>query len=92
MTLRIYADFNSGGSPGHGRCWLLRYGAAMRPLDHVAEALGLRPGMVVTLCYEEELGDLAEAFEVSAVLEEHDDPIVRWRALPDWTTVRRGNG
>jgi len=33
-------------------------------------------------------GGQTEGFEVSAVLEEHDDPTVRWRALPDWTTRR----
>jgi len=89
MTLRIYADFNSGGSPGHGSCWLLRYGPQRRPLDDVAEELGLRSGMTVTLYYEEEFGDQAEGFEVTAVLEEHNDPVVRWRALPDWTSVKR---
>lgn len=88
MTLRIYADFNSGGSPGHGPCWLLRYGSERRPLDEVASALGLRPGMVVTLFYADE----SEEFEVSAVLEEHEDPAVRWQALPDWSTVRRLRG
>lgn len=92
MALRIYADFNSGGSPGHGSCWLLRYGPERRPLDDVAQELQLRPGMVVTLFYEEELGNQAEEFEVSAVLEEHDDPVVRWRALPDWSTFRRIRG
>ncbi len=88
MTLRIYADFNSGGSPGHGPCWLLLYGPDRRPLDEVAEQLGLRPGMAVTLFYEEAYEGRTEAFEVSAVLEEHDDPVVRWWALPDWSTRR----
>lgn len=88
MTLRIYADFNSGGSPGHGACWLLCYGPERVPLDEVATELQLRPGMVVTLFYEEKYGELSEGFEVSAVLEEHDDPTVRWRALPDWATRR----
>ena len=87
-TLRIYADFNSGGSPGHGACWLLRYGPEQRPLDEVAEQLNLRPGMVVTLFYREEYQGLVEAFEVSAVLEEHDDSMVRWWALPDWSSRR----
>jgi hypothetical protein len=89
MTLRIYADFNSGGSPGHGPCWLLRYGPELRPLDEMAEKLGLRPGMTVTLYYEEEYEGQFDGFEVSAVLEEHDDPVVRWRALPDWNTMKR---
>ena len=88
MTPRIYADFNSGGAPGHGACWLLRYGPDRRPLDEVAEELGLRPGMIVTLFYQEELGDQAEEFEVSAVLEKSDEG-VRWRALPNWGTLRR---
>lgn len=86
---RIYADFNSGGSPGHGACWLLRYGPELQPLDEVAGMLGLRPGMIVTLFYSEEFGDQAEEFEVSAVLEEHQGSEVRWRALPDWSTLRR---
>jgi hypothetical protein len=88
MTLHIYADFNSGGSPGHGPCWLLRYGPQHVPLDEVAAKLGLRAGMVVTLFYKENYEGRTEGFEVSAVLEEHDDPTVRWRALPDWTTRR----
>jgi hypothetical protein len=67
---------------------LLRYGPERVPLDEVAVQLGLRSGMVVTLFYEEKYGELTEGFEVSAVLEEHDDPTVRWRALPDWTTRR----
>ena len=86
MNLRIYADFNSGGSPGQGWCRLLRYGG--QPLDAVADELHLRPGMVVTLYYEEERDDQGEAFEVEAVLEQSDDPAVRWRAWPDWTTFR----
>lgn len=88
MTLRIYADFNSGGSPGHGPCWVLRYGPDRVPLDEVAAELELRAGMVVTLFYEEKYEGLAEGFEVSAALEERDDLTVRWRALPDWTTRR----
>jgi hypothetical protein len=44
--------------------------------------------MQVTLYYEESGEGHAESFEVTAVLEEHDDPVVRWRALPDWSTVR----
>lgn len=89
MTLRIYADFNSGGAPGHGACWLLRYGPERRPLDDLAGELGLRPGMAVTLFYEEQSQGYAEEFEVSAVLEEHRDASVRWWALPDWSTFRR---
>jgi hypothetical protein len=89
---RIYADFNSGGAPGHGACWLLRYGPLRKPLDEVADELGLRPGMVVTLFYEEEFEGYAEEFEVTAVLEEHDDPVVRWWALPDWSTRRQIRG
>jgi hypothetical protein len=86
MTLRLYADFNSGGSPGHGPCWLLRYGDPKRPLDEVAHELQLHPGMTVTLFYE----DPAEEFEVSAILEEHAEPnaLARWQAMPDWRTYR----
>jgi hypothetical protein len=83
-VLRIYADFNSGGSPGHGPCWLLRYGPELRHLDEVADSLGLQAGMVVTLFSE----DGSEEFEVDAVLEKHDDSVVRWWAHPDWTTYR----
>jgi len=85
--LRFYADFNSGGLPGHGACWLLRFGPDLRHVDEVADQLGLFPGMVVTLYYKEVLGDLREEFEVSAVLEKHNEG-VRWRALPDWSTVK----
>ena len=87
-TLRVYADFNSGGAPGHGACWLLRYGPTRRPLDEVAQDLGLQPGMLVTLFYEDEV----EEFEVTASLEEHDDSAVRWWALPDWRTRRQIRG
>jgi len=87
MTLRIYADFNSGGSPGHGPCWLLRYGTQKQPLDEIADQLELEPGTHVTLYYED---GQSEAFEVSAVLEKHDEPgaWARWQALPDWKTYR----
>jgi hypothetical protein len=86
MTLRIYADFNSGGCPGHGPCWLLRYGDPKRPLDEVAAQLQLFPGMAVTLFHE----DSVEEFEVSAILEEHVEPNAwaRWQALPDWRTYQ----
>ena len=86
--LRIYADFNSGGSLGDGPCWLLRYGPDRRPLDEVADQLGLRAGMAVILFNAEELGDYAEEFEVDAVLEDHADSRIRWQALPDWSTYR----
>lgn len=90
MTLRIYADFNSGGSPGHGPCWLLRYGPDMKHLDEMAIQLRLEPGVSVTLYHEDE----SEEFEVSAVLERHDEPNAwaRWQALPDWNTFRRLRG
>jgi hypothetical protein len=86
MELRIYADFNSGGSPGHGPCWLLLYGDPKRRLDEMAHELQLQPGMTVTLFYE----DPAEEFEVSAILEEHAEPNARarWQAMPDWRTYR----
>jgi hypothetical protein len=83
---------NSGGSPGHGPCWLLRYGPEFRHLDEVADDLGLCAGMVVTLFYEEEYEGHREAFEVSAVLEDHPDSNVRWQALPDWTARRDLSG
>jgi len=58
-------------------------------LDEVAEELQLRAGMLVTLFYEDE----SEEFEVSAVLEEHDDTLGnRWRARADWNTFRRIRG
>jgi hypothetical protein len=85
MTLRIYADFNSGGSPGHGACWCLRYGTEMRPMDDFAAELRLKVGMPVTLFYQ----DASEEFEVSAILELNDD---KWMALPDWNTMRRLRG
>jgi hypothetical protein len=44
MTLRIYADFNSGGP---GWCWCLRYGNEHVPLDDVADELGLTQGQSV---------------------------------------------
>ena len=74
MTLRIYADFNSGGSPGHGPCWLLRYGPQRVPLDDVAAELGLRAGMVVTLYYEENHEGQSEGFEVDTLT------AIRWRS------------
>jgi len=93
MTLRIYADFNSVYGANHEICWCLRYGVTLgqvgKPLDEVAKELQLRAGMLVTLFYEDE----SEEFEVSAVLEEHDDtPGNRWRARADWNTFRRIRG
>jgi hypothetical protein len=85
MTLRIYADFNSGGLEGQGPCWLLRYGMPRKPLDEVAGELELTDGMAVTLFYE----DGVEEFEVTARLQRHDVASVRWQALPDWSTMRR---
>jgi len=85
MALRIYADFNSGGSPGKGACWCLRYGDPLRPLDNVADELRIEVGTVVTLYYE----DPSEEFEVSAVMERMGDSAVKWAALPDWSTFRR---
>lgn len=80
--MRIYADFNSGGTNGEP-CWCLRHDS--RPLDEVAEQLGLRDGMTVTLYY----ADAAEEFEVRAALIDTAESIARWRALPDWNTMRR---
>ncbi len=85
MPLRIYADFNSGGSPGSGPCWNLRYGPDFTPFDEIALDLGARDGMTVVLFYE----DPSEEFEVDAELIENsltDFPM--WVALPDWTTRR----
>jgi len=91
MTLRIYADFNSVSGKDREICWCLRYGVTPahvgRPLDEVAEDLGLHAGMPVTLFYE----DPGEEFEVSAVLEEHEGA-PRWQARADWKTFRRIRG
>ena len=84
MIGRIYADFSSGGSPGRGACWCLRWGSEKRPLDSVAEGLNLRDGMQVTLYYE----DPSEEFEVFATLFKTDSAVNIWHALPDWTTYR----
>ena len=88
MSLRIYADFNSGGLRGEGPCWVLRYGPDRRPLDEFADKLELRDGMLVTLFYE----DPSEEFEVTGRLIEPKDPDRRWKALPDWDTFRRIRG
>jgi hypothetical protein len=87
--LRIYADFNSVYGENGSVCWCLRYGTPLRPLDDLAEELGLRNGMLVTLYYEDE----AEEFEVSAVLVEQPATIVpRWHAQADWKTRRQLRG
>lgn len=89
MRLRIYADFNSGGSRGHGPCWLLRYGKDMRRVDDLVSELRLFPGMKVTLYHTDDL----EEFEVDATLEEHpESDFARWQALPDWDTKRQLRG
>ena len=89
MPLRIYADFNSGGTPGTDySCWTLRYGAAGRPLDEVAEELQLHDGTILTLFYEDE----AEELEVSAILNRSNDPQIRWHARPNWNSFRRIRG
>jgi len=88
MTLRIYADFNSGGSGVDDPCWCLRYGEERRPLDDVAKELGLKPGMLVTLFYE----DSSEEFEVSGSLTLRNSPPNQWVAVPDWSTLRRIRG
>jgi hypothetical protein len=49
MTLRIYADFNSGGLRGEGPCWVLGYGQDRRPLEEFADEVGLEDGMDVIL-------------------------------------------
>ena len=81
----IYADFNSGRSSGKEPCWCLRHGDPLRPLDDVAQELGLQAGMFVTLYYE----DPSEEFEVSATLQRSDNDVIKWVALPDWVTFRR---
>jgi hypothetical protein len=86
MILRIYADFNSVG-PGD-LYWCLRYGPTFRPLDEVAEELGLYEGMKVTLYYE----DTDEEFEVSAVLSKNDGSGPHWQALADMSSFRRIRG
>ena len=86
--LRIFADFNSGGSPGAGPCWCRRYGKERKPLDDCANELDLTDGMEVILFYE----DPGEEFEVKGRLieprAEHDS----WQAIPDWATIRRIRG
>jgi hypothetical protein len=91
-VVRIHADLNSGGSPGHGACWLPKYGPGLRPLDEVAGELHLWDGMPVLLYYEERSETYEEEFEVSAVLEERKDSNIRWWAMPDWSTFRRIKG
>jgi hypothetical protein len=88
MALRTYADFNSGGAPGKGPCWALRYGPDRKPLDDVASELGLRPGMEVTSYYE----DPGKEFEVTATLEKDSGAGGRWNALPDWSKFRASTG
>jgi hypothetical protein len=85
MSLRIYADFNSGGSSDRDPCWCLRYGKDFRPLDELETELELQDGMPVILYYE----DSSEEFEVSATLRRSDAPSNRWRAFPDWKTYRK---
>jgi hypothetical protein len=63
----------------------LRYGDPLKPLDSVAEELGLRSGMSVTLYYQ----DPSEEFEVSAILKRSDNDIIKWVATPDWKSIRR---
>lgn len=87
MSLRIYADFNSGGLNGEP-CWLLRYGPEMRPLGECADMLGLMDGMEVVLFHE----DLCEEFEVSAKLIAPRGPGHSWKALPEWDTLRHIRG
>ena len=86
--LRIYADFNSGGSPGAGPCWCLRFGIDRKPLDDLAAELGLVDGLEVVLYYE----DASEEFEVRAHLISPKNSGDPWQALPDWQTERRIRG
>ena len=61
----------------------------MRPLDEVADGLGLRAGMPVTLFYEDD----SEEFEVSATLEKREALVAnKWVAYPDWSTMHRLRG
>lgn len=83
--LRLYADFNSGGAPGQGACWNLRYGPNRVPLDEIAESLEAHDGMVVILFYE----DPSEEFEVEAVLRREVGSEPEWSALPDWSRMRQ---
>ncbi|WP_409753929.1 hypothetical protein [Brevundimonas sp.] len=82
--LRIYADFNSGGT-NDTACWCLRYNGAL--LDDLERELNLREGQAVVLYYE----DPAEEFEVDATLEIHT-AFAKWQAMPDWSTMRRLRG
>ena len=84
MSLRIYADFNS--STADGWCWCLRYKS--RPLDEVAEELGLSEGMRVVLFHS----DPAEVLECEGVIScrpaaNPNGP--RWVAFPNMSTLRR---
>ncbi len=82
--LRIYADFNSGGTNGTA-CWLLLYNGKI--LDELERELNLQKGQAVVLYHE----DSSEEFEVDATLETHTN-FAKWQALPDWTTMRRLRG
>lgn len=88
MTLRIHADFNSGGLAGEAPCWALRYGPDKTPLNDVAQELDLHDGQDVVLFYE----DPSEEFEVSGKLIEPKGPGHNWAALPNWETLRRIRG
>jgi len=84
MTLRIYADFHS--STAEGWCWCLRYKS--RPLDEVAEDLGVYEGMRVVLFYS----DPAEVLECEGVLSRQpaaNPKAPSWVALPNISTMRR---
>jgi hypothetical protein len=77
MILRIYADFNSCDADGW--LWCLRYNE--RPLDEVAEELGLVDGQAVIVFYEDE----SEEFEFDAVLSRRGEC---WCARHDDSTYR----
>jgi hypothetical protein len=87
VTLRIYADFNSGAATAESPCWCLAYGKPLKPLDEVATELGLVSGQRVILYYE----DPSEEIEVDAILQEYQG-LPKWRAVADWETLRRIRG
>ena len=90
----IYADFNSGGTPGHGPCWCLRYGPERRFLDEVAEQLGLQPGMVVTCFTRYDSGLVAHTYKrpFPAIDESHAHLLYRALSPREATEYQRAPG
>lgn len=80
--LHLWCDFNSGWPTGP--FWALWYDSTRGPsLEDLESALGLKPGLPVTLCDPD--GD----FEVDGKLaEEQLQTGARWIAQADMTTLR----